>query len=28
VRALGTRDGRPIAARGYVELAGRQPGLR
>jgi predicted secreted hydrolase len=28
VRALGTRDGRPVAARGYVELAGRQPALR
>jgi predicted secreted hydrolase len=28
VSAAGTRDGRPIGGRGYVELAGRQPGLR
>ena len=28
VRALGTRDGRPVGGRGYVELVGRQPSLR
>jgi predicted secreted hydrolase len=28
VRASGTKDGRPVAGRGYVELAGRQPAVR
>jgi predicted secreted hydrolase len=28
VRASGTREGRPVTARGYVELTGREAGLR